>query len=202
MCPVFLIFLYFTIGFSKCDILEKMEKEGIIPDVIDVVPKETLEVTYPGGEKVNFGEELTPTQVKDPPTVNWTATQNAYYTLAMVDPDAPSRENPIFREVNHWLIGNILGSDLESGEVITGYMGSGPPKGTGLHRYIFLVFQQNEKLDFDEPRTNVLSRAHRRNFSLKKFVEKYKLGKPIAGNFFKAQWDSYVDIRLKMITEN
>ncbi|KRT85789.1 hypothetical protein AMK59_2607, partial [Oryctes borbonicus] len=152
MRAVLLSFLYFAIGFVKCDIFENMEKDEVIPDVIDVAPKEALQVTYPEGKKVNFGEELTPTQVKDPPTVNWTAAQDAYYTLAMVDPDAPSRENPTFRAVNHWLIGNIFGLDLESGDVITAYAGSGPPKGSGLHRYVFLVFKQNEKLNFDEPR--------------------------------------------------
>ncbi|KAK9693339.1 Phosphatidylethanolamine-binding protein [Popillia japonica] len=157
-----------------------MLEEGLIPDVIDKAPGEVLHVKYSGGEKVNFGHELTPTQVKDPPSVQWTANQDAYYTLAMVDPDAPSRENPTFREVNHWLIGNIHGSNLESGDIITEYLGSGPPKGTGLHRYIFLVFKQNEKLEFDEPRTAKLSRAHRLNFNLRKFVEKYNLGDPIA----------------------
>ncbi|KAI4465299.1 phosphatidylethanolamine-binding protein [Holotrichia oblita] len=179
-----------------------MQEEGLIPDVIDTAPGEVLHVTYSGGEKVHFGHELTPTQVKDPPTVQWTANQDAYYTLAMVDPDAPSRENPTFREVNHWLIGNIHGSDLESGDVITEYLGSGPPKGTGLHRYIFLVFKQSKKLQFDEPKTAKLSRAHRLNFNLRKFVKKYSLGDPIAGNFYKAQWDPYVDERVKMISNN
>lgn len=182
--------------------MQKLQEDGIIPDVISKAPEESLEITYAGGEKVNFGEELTPTQVKDAPSVRWNASQDVYYTLAMVDPDAPSRETPTFREVNHWLIGNILGSNLESGDVITEYLGSGPPKGTGLHRYAFMVYKQPRKLTFDEPRTKKLSRAHRRSFTLKKFSEKYKLGDPVAGNFFKAQWDPYVDVRLKLITED
>jgi phosphatidylethanolamine-binding protein (PEBP) family uncharacterized protein len=27
-----------------------------------------------------------------------------------------------------------------------------PPEGTGLHRYVFLIYKQNGKLEFDEPR--------------------------------------------------
>lgn len=101
-----------------------------------------FEVTYPSGVNVNFGNELTPTDVKDAPQVLWEAEEGAYYTLLMTDPDAPSRENHTFREVRHWLIMNILNSDIKSGDEIVEYRGSGPPKDTGLHRYIFLIFKQ------------------------------------------------------------
>lgn len=29
----------------------------------------------------------------------------------------------------------------------------------------------------------------RASFSLKKYVDKYKLGNPVAGNFFQAEWE-------------
>lgn len=179
-----------------------MEKAEIIPDVIDAPPKATATVIYANNKAVALGNELTPTDVKDPPvTVNWEAENSTYYTLAMVDPDAPTRTEPKFREVNHWLIVNIFQNDLSTGDVITEYLGSGPPKGTGLHRYVFLVYKQSGKLDFDEPRTTKLSRAHRLNFSIRKFAEKYQFGQPaVAGNFYVAQWDPYVDIRSKNIT--
>ena len=55
-----------------------------------------------------------------------------------VDPDAPSRENPTFREILHWLIGNIPGApskdepfDISKGDVWAEYVGSGPLNGTG-----------------------------------------------------------------------
>jgi len=40
-------------------------------------------VSYPSGVVVNMGNELTPTQVKDEPSVNWPADPNALYTLCM-----------------------------------------------------------------------------------------------------------------------
>lgn len=177
-----------------------MEEAGIIPDVIDAPPKNTLTVVYPGDKSVNLGNELTPTDVKEAPLVKWEAETGGFYTLAMVDPDAPSRSEPKFREVNHWLVANIPGDDVGGGEVITAYVGSGPPKGTGLHRYVFLVYRQSGKLELDEPRTPSTSRAHRLNFSIRKFAEKYGLGQPVAGNFYVAQWDPYVEIRNKNIT--
>lgn len=42
-----------------------------------------LQVSYPSGVTVDFGNELTPTQVKDEPTVSWPADPNAFYTLCM-----------------------------------------------------------------------------------------------------------------------
>lgn len=42
-----------------------------------------FKVNYPSGVEVNQGNELTPTQVKDVPTVSWDAKPDNYYVLAM-----------------------------------------------------------------------------------------------------------------------
>lgn len=68
-------------------------------------------------------------------------------------------------------MGNIPGEDISKGETLSEYVGSGPPQGTGksisycsiyiyiynfyiigLHRYVFLIYKQSARLDFDEPR--------------------------------------------------
>lgn len=97
--------------------------------------------------KVDSGNELTPTQVKDKPTVTWNAESGALYTLLMTDPDAPSRENPTAREVRHWLVANIPGNKVDEGQILVDYIGSGPPAGTGLHRYVFLLFKQQGRIE-------------------------------------------------------
>ncbi|EDS33459.1 phosphatidylethanolamine-binding protein 2 [Culex quinquefasciatus] len=117
----------------------------------------------------------------------------------MTDPDAPSRKEPTYREWHHWLVGNIPGADVAKGETLSEYVGSGPPEGTGLHRYVFLVYKQNGKLSFDEPRLTNRSGDNRGGFSIAKFAEKYKLGNPVAGNFYQAQWDDYVPILYKQL---
>ena len=71
-------------------------------------------------------------------------------------------------------------------------MGAGPPQGTGLHRYVFLIYGQPRKLEFTEPKLTNRSGANRGKFSIRKLAEKYGLGEPIAGNFFQAEWDDYV----------
>ncbi|XP_013195712.2 protein D2-like [Amyelois transitella] len=165
----------------------------IVPDVINMAPSELLDVQYTSGVRVEIGKELTPTQVKDKPVVKWAAKESEYYTLAMVDPDAPSRENPKFREWHHWLVGNILANNLEKGEVLSDYIGSGPPKGTGLHRYVYLLYKQPEKCNFSKiPKLPNNSGDKRGKFSISKFAQQFKLGVPIAGNFYVAQYDDYV----------
>ncbi|XP_022906365.1 protein D2-like [Onthophagus taurus] len=176
-----------------------MEELQIVPDVIDQTPKELCKVSYPSGVNVDLGNVLTPTQVKDIPNVAWTADDSELYTICLTDPDAPSRTDPKFREWHHWLVGNIPGGNISEGETLSQYVGSGPPEGTGLHRYVFLIYQQNGKLNFDEPRLTNNSGDNRGGFSIKKFAEKYQLGQPIAGNFYQAEWDDYVPILYKQL---
>ncbi|XP_018796172.1 PREDICTED: protein D2-like [Bactrocera latifrons] len=174
---------------DSTDVVFKQHK--VVPDVIPVAPKQFLKVSYKN-VLVENGKELTPTQVAAQPSIEWNAENNVFYTIIMTDPDAPSRSNPKFREFNHWLVTNIPGTDISSGDVLTAYVGSGPPQGTGLHRYVFLVYKQPVKIRFQETRVPKNSSQNRPNFSTAKFAKKYKLGDPIAGNFFQAQWDEYV----------
>lgn len=180
-------------------IVSRLNKHKVVPDVIDKPPNEIIRVTYPCGVRAELGNVLKPVQVKDEPHVRWKICPHQFYTLCMTDPDAPSRKKPEFREWHHWLIGNIPGCKTVEGEVLSEYIGAGPPKDTGLHRYIFLVYLQPCKLDFDEPRLTCKSADKREKFSAKKFAKKYNLGHPVAANFFQAEYDSYVDTLYKQL---
>ncbi|EDV48021.1 protein D2 [Drosophila erecta] len=175
-------------------------KHKIVPDILKTCPTNLLTVTYSGGQVVDIGGELTPTQVQNQPKVEWDADPNALYTLILTDPDAPSRKEPKFREWHHWLVVNIPGNQVDNGVVLTAYVGAGPPQGTGLHRYVFLVYKQPQKLTCNEPKIPKTSGDKRANFSTSKFMSKYKLGDPIAGNFFQAQWDEYVPKLYKQLS--
>ncbi|XP_074598184.1 protein D3-like [Brevipalpus obovatus] len=181
-----------------------MEKDGVVPDVIDVVPQNVVEVKFANGAEVKMGNELTPTLVKDPPTnVSWPTTPGSLYTLCMTDPDAPSRQNPKYREWHHWLVVNIpAGSPpaINMGRVLSEYVGSGPPKGTGNHRYVYLVYQQPGPIEPDEKLKTKTSGEGRENFKIRDFAKKYNLGQPIAGNFYVAQWDDYVPILYQQLS--
>ncbi|KAJ6637829.1 Phosphatidylethanolamine-binding protein like F40A3.3, partial [Pseudolycoriella hygida] len=179
---------------SECSVAEKFKEFEIVPDILSVAPSKLLQITYPSGVTVNLGNELTPTEVKDKPTLKWDYDDDSFYTLIMSDPDAPSRGNPTIREVRHWYVVNIPGGKVDKGETLFDFIGSGPPKGTGLHRYVFTVYKQSGQLEFDEPRVSNRSRKERWNSSTLTFAQKYSLGDPIAGNFYQAEYDDYVPI--------
>ncbi|XP_005176891.1 protein D2-like [Musca domestica] len=199
-CGIVAMFVAINLAAANNEVESVFKDNEIIPDVIDAAPQQFLKVSYDNGLTVDKGIELTPTQVQKQPKVEWDAEDGVYYTLIMTDPDAPSRVEPKFREFRHWLVVNIPGNQIDQGEVLAAYIGSGPPKGTGLHRYVFLLYKQSGKLEFDEARVGNNSSQDRPKFKAAKFAEKYNLGSPIAGNFYQAQYDDYVPILHKQLS--
>lgn len=75
---------------------------------------------------------------------------NVTYTVTLTDPDAPSRENPKWAEMCHFIATGVALSSSSGGrcsmvelsdlEDIIPYKAPGPPEKTGKHRYVFLVF--------------------------------------------------------------
>ena len=59
--------------------------------------------------------------------------------LYLFNLDAPSRKTHEFREWHHWLVGNIPGSDIAKGEILSDYIGSGWLK-TNYHVMLINIF--------------------------------------------------------------
>ena len=108
------------------------------------------------------------------------AFKNTKLTLLMVDPDAPSRSNPKCRSWLHWMVTNIEDGNGSTGNEKTEYNGPTPPKGSGLHRYILLLFEQSGNL-------NVIAESERCKFDVREFVKNNSLKGPIALNMFQTQ---------------
>jgi hypothetical protein len=98
-------------------------REGIIPDVLPPAFTPTLlfSVVYPAGCEVATGNTLLREDTLDEPDVIITPmnlpfanadstgegedlTREVSYTLVMVDPDAPSRRDPRYRQFRHWVV--------------------------------------------------------------------------------------------------
>jgi hypothetical protein len=131
--------------YNKCEcgselVERRLREDEIIPDVLQKLKDvDLLKVSYSKGLKVDLGNILTPTQVKEQPTIEYDANPNDFYTLLMTDPDAPSRMEPTFREFRHWLVVNIPGNDIENGETVIEYIGSGPPKVNFLVYFLEII---------------------------------------------------------------
>ncbi|CDW56832.1 phosphatidylethanolamine binding protein [Trichuris trichiura] len=177
------IFFLLSKIYSSADLDAAFINYGVIPDVIDKAPRQLLKVVFDESVNCTLGNILTPSDVRHAPHVlTWNAYMNQLYTLLMTDPDAPSRDNPINREFLHWLVVNIPMNHISSGDTVAQYVGSGPPQGTGLHRYVFTVYLQKSRL-FPNPEA-CFDKIARRKWSTRNFAEENYLGQPEAGNFF------------------
>ncbi|XP_078039770.1 protein D2 [Augochlora pura] len=180
------------------DVQSEFKTAKIVPEIIDTAPVEKIEVSY-GDKAVELGNELTPSDTQQIPQIHYKHEGGVLYTLVMTDPDAPTRKG-YNREFRHWLVGNIPEENVAKGEVLAEYVGPAPPKGTGKHRYVFLVYKQNQgSITFDERRLSNRDGQQRRRFSIKKFAEKYNLEGPIAGNFMNAEYDDNVPKYAKLL---
>lgn len=63
-------------------VLPRFFSDKIVPDIIDEAPDRALKVSYSSGVSAE-GVELTPTQVKDEPKVEWNAEVGTFYTLLL-----------------------------------------------------------------------------------------------------------------------
>lgn len=62
---------------------------------------------------------------------------------------------------------------------------------TGLHRYVFLLFKQKGKIDFEGPYVSDHSPLGRPSTSTRDLIKKYDLDL-VAANFYEAEYDDYV----------
>ncbi|OJA12358.1 hypothetical protein AZE42_04330 [Rhizopogon vesiculosus] len=171
---------------------------GVIPDVIPAdppfIPKALLVVTFPTCQEALLGNTLTKSDTADEPTVAFTpmqvpdVTEEPTYTLVMTDPDAPSRKDPKFGQWRHWVTTGVKApplSTFETGNLaaqltksaVTPYQPPAPPRGTGPHRYVLLLYQEPSS-DFSIPAAAPERKngpADRKNWNAAKFADKYEL---------------------------
>ena len=102
------------------NVVSALEHERIIPDVIPAfVPTHLFSIIYPNGKEVVLGNEFTVEETVDEPLISLApmnmpveqadssaegGVQDPSYTLAMLDPDAPTHDNPEFRSFRHWVV--------------------------------------------------------------------------------------------------
>ncbi|XP_073825762.1 putative odorant-binding protein A5 [Musca autumnalis] len=182
--------------------LEKIFKDyKVIPDMIDEAPKEKLKLEMENGLLVGDGLEYKPADMASIPHIDWPSVDpNKYYSVYMGSPDAPDTKDPRWAESIHWLVLNVPGNQVEKGELYCEYIGPFPPRNSGSMRYVYLVYEQPNKMDFDEKVIDPKDGAAHMNYKIKKFAEKYNLGRPVAGNLYRAQWDETVEEMHKRIS--
>ncbi|XP_019949154.2 phosphatidylethanolamine-binding protein 4 [Paralichthys olivaceus] len=103
------------------------------------------------------------------------------YVLVMVDPDAPRRTNPTSAYWRHWLVVDVQGAALQSGQIhgttLTDYHPPIPPQSSGFHRYQFMLFEQPPEASVS---LSPLENSSRGKWDLQAFVTRFNLGEPVA----------------------
>lgn len=88
---------------------------------------------------------------------------------------------------------NIPNNDISKGDQIVPYLQPIPPKGTGYHRYIFILYKQDKKLDLSSMKVTDLKDLEKRTFSTFDFYKKHEDSITPSGlAFFQAKWDESV----------
>ena len=111
------------------------------------------------------------------------------------------KKNPKKGQIKHTSFcnfsGNIPGNDVAKGETIVEYLQPVPPKGTGYHRHVFLLLQQNSQMDY----STILEQMSAKNgvgldcrkFSTLEFYrERQDQLTPASYSFFQCNWDESV----------
>ncbi|KAF8509998.1 phosphatidylethanolamine-binding protein, partial [Hysterangium stoloniferum] len=173
---------------------------GLVPDVLSSFhPKLVLDVTYtlPDTEEKKAvdppGKNFTRPQTLNSPTWSIPFVDSKLlketFVVAMVDPDAPTPQNPTSSQIRHFLGGDFklehqvgIGAVLVNNTpALTEYHQPTPPNTSDAHRrdfcqYTWLIFRQS--VDFP---TNISQSIS--GFNISAFAEEFHLGPPLAGNF-------------------
>ncbi|KAG9120769.1 hypothetical protein FRC07_003611 [Ceratobasidium sp. 392] len=205
------------------EVKHAFKEAKIVPDLLpEFKPSSLLYLTYPKSSVkhkskkksdkskiVLPGRRFAKDTTETPPEISlegpgWPGA----YTLFLLDPDAPSRENPKWSQVRHWFIGNLtlggFSKHVPNSVVLTNetaavndYKPPAPPAGTGAHRYVALLYAQ--PLDFDY---SFLDTSDRQHFNITEFAKRSGLGTPLAGTFLTVKVKEDEDVYwLPMIKE-
>lgn len=87
-------------------------------------------------KKISDGEFLNVKDVQVEPEIELRTNPNKIYTLILHDPNAVGGDKI------HWLRANITNNDINSGTDILPYVGPAPPPNSGMHHYIFELYEK------------------------------------------------------------
>lgn len=170
------------------------------------VPRVDLKITFNCGDlasPVYYGNVLKPSEATQEPDVQFDSNfdykgtavggkgESSWWSLVLTNPDGHFSEND--KEYCHWFIANIPNGEVAKGEKIVPYLQPMPPKGTGFHRHIFVLYKQEKKLDLNEYKVSDEAGVdlNARTFKTEDFYRKYQDDITPAGlAFFQSDWDN------------
>ncbi|ESO83087.1 hypothetical protein LOTGIDRAFT_134046, partial [Lottia gigantea] len=115
-------------------------------------PKFFMDITYNITDSrympIYMGNAVAPFEARSAPNVSYECDPDSLYTLILTSPDGNLQNNNT--EFLHWMVGNIPGNDVKQGEVICNYMPPFPVRDVGFNRYVFVLYEQHQKMDYSK----------------------------------------------------
>lgn len=140
-------------------LLTSLKSANLLPSAIipeTFAPSLNLNVKFlSSGLAPENGSLARVSQVKEQPIISVVpssssspSTSSSTYTFMMIDPDAPTPDDPKFGYWRHWVVASIpsfspANDDITArGKTLTPYLAPGPKDESGPHRYLFLLFEE------------------------------------------------------------
>ncbi|KAL4902101.1 hypothetical protein BDW74DRAFT_181264 [Aspergillus multicolor] len=163
-----------------------LAQAGLISGTAPLIPTAftpTTELGIKFGEKaVELGNLFRVSEVRSAPTVSFDkeadVLEGHLYTLLLIDPDAPTPDDPKFAYWRHWVVSGLTASEglsAESARTLTEYLGPGPKDDSRPHRYLFLLFREPEGLTLSKEDVGGEEFVQRRSFGATGWVESHGL---------------------------
>ncbi|KAJ6789894.1 hypothetical protein PWT90_03408 [Aphanocladium album] len=165
-------------------LITSLEKAKLVPGSaaslipVSFTPAADLSVSF-GDARVQLGNMLRVSQVQQKPEIgfrlNAGAGTDGSYLAMLIDPDAPTPEDPKFAFWRHWVVSGLKPGATAAGTTLTEFLGPGPKPESNPHRYLFLLFREPASLALTKADVGGEEFVDRRSFDAAAFVAKHGL---------------------------
>ncbi|PSR80160.1 phosphatidylethanolamine-binding protein [Coniella lustricola] len=173
-------------------LVTSLKESGLVPGPAsthkiishDFQPRTQLEVSF-DGKAVDLGNLFRARECRVAPSVAFQGEDDtnphATYTLMLVDPDAPTPEDPKYAFWRHWVMTGLQPLSGDSNLVaatkfpVTAYHPPDPKADSHPHRYLFLLFRESRPLDLSKDDIGGEEFEQRRSFHPAEAVSKFGL---------------------------
>jgi phosphatidylethanolamine-binding protein (PEBP) family uncharacterized protein len=172
---------------TTTNLIDSLKSASLLPSTIipaDFTPTYDLTISFPSKSPSN-GSLVRVSDVKEKPSVTFSTSNSGIaqsFTFLLIDPDAPTPDDPKFAYWRHWVVVNVPSSgsgdgsgDVKDGKTLTQYLAPGPKDESGPHRYLFLLFKEPQGFSIEKDDVGGEEFVDRRSFGAKEFVEKHGL---------------------------
>ncbi|KAI5459350.1 phosphatidylethanolamine-binding protein [Mariannaea sp. PMI_226] len=173
-------------------ILHSLEQAGLVPGSASALiphifkPSTELKVSF-GGKEVALGNFFRPHECRSAPTISFgpeadpAVNNDTSYLIMLIDPDAPTPEDPKFAFWRHWIQPGFRPSNGEAPSTttaqpaLTEYFGPAPPDYSKPHRYLFLLFREPDEFNLQTQDVGGDDFEQRQSFAALKYIQTHKL---------------------------